>query len=170
MAINTTLSDPMAPRRQFMLVQAAKASVGLALGLAFFTVAGRPDWAEGLALAGLAAPGVLALLGLTMMPLARLEQIGLAGFAALIGYLALLTGGMSSPLVVWFALVPAEAALCGGRPAVVRAGLRRAPRCWWWRRCRRWATCRCRGWPIRARCRFGKSMPARFWRRWCRRC
>ena len=52
-----------------------------------------------------------------------LEQIGLAGFAALIGYLALLTGGVVSPLVVWFALVPAEAALAGGRPAVVRAGL-----------------------------------------------
>ena len=28
-----------------------------------------------------------------------------------------------SPLVVWFALVPAEAALAGGRPAVVRAGI-----------------------------------------------
>jgi two-component system, cell cycle sensor histidine kinase DivJ len=124
MAINTsTISDPNAQRRLFVLVQAAKASVGVALGLAFFGVAGRPDLAETIALAGLAAPGLLALLGLTAMPLARLEQIGLAGFAALIGYLALLTGGVASPLVVWFALVPAEGALSGGRPAVVRAGL-----------------------------------------------
>ncbi|MBA2587985.1 MAG: PAS domain-containing sensor histidine kinase [Alphaproteobacteria bacterium] len=124
MAINTsTISDPNAQRQLFVLVQAAKASVGVALGLAFFGVAGRPDLAETIALAGLAAPGVLAILGLTSIPLARLEQIGLAGFAALIGYLALLTGGVASPLVVWFALVPAEGALSGGRPAVVRAGL-----------------------------------------------
>ena len=123
MAINTNISNPKEQRRQFVLVQAAKASVGLALGLAFFGVAGRPDLAEAIALAGLAAPGALAILGLTSMPLARLEQIGLAGFAALIGYLALLTGGVASPLGVWFALVPAEAALSGGRPAVVRAGL-----------------------------------------------
>ena len=40
----------------------------------------------------------------------------------LIGYLAILTGGVTSPLVVWFALVPAEAALSGGRVAVARAG------------------------------------------------
>src|SRR3954470_14684273 len=124
MAINTnSISDPKTQRRQFVLVQAAKASVGVALGLAFFGVAGRPDLAEAIALAGLAAPGALAMLGLTSVPLARLEQIGLAGFAALIGYLALLTGGVASPLVVWFALVPAEGALSGGRPAVVRAGL-----------------------------------------------
>jgi cell cycle sensor histidine kinase DivJ len=32
-----------------------------------------------------------------------------------------LTGGMHSPLLVWFALVPAEAALAGGRDSVVRA-------------------------------------------------
>jgi cell cycle sensor histidine kinase DivJ len=124
MAINAnSMSDPKAQRRLFVLVQAAKASVGVALGLAFFGVAGRPDLFEGIAFAGLAAPGALALLGLTSIPLARLEQIGLASFAGLIGYLALLTGGVVSPLVVWFALVPAEAALSGGRPAVVRAGL-----------------------------------------------
>ncbi|MBW8709446.1 MAG: PAS domain-containing sensor histidine kinase [Alphaproteobacteria bacterium] len=124
MAINTSsISDPKAQRRLFVLLQAAKAGVGVALGLAFFSMAGRPDLAETIALAGLAAPATLAVLGLTSLPLAQLEQIGLAGFAALIGYLALLTGGVASPLVVWFALVPAEAALSGGRPAVVRAGL-----------------------------------------------
>ncbi len=122
-----SFADPDAPRRLFVLVQAAKASVGVALGLAFFGMVGRPDTAELVAFLGLMAPGLLALLGLTAIPLAVLEQIGLASFAALIGYLALLTGGMTSPLVVWFALVPAEAALAGApnnsRRAVVRAGL-----------------------------------------------
>jgi cell cycle sensor histidine kinase DivJ len=62
------------------------------------------------------------LLGFLPISLARLEQTGLILFAALIGYLAALTGGVMSPLVVWFALVPAEAALAGGRADVVRAG------------------------------------------------
>ena len=114
-------------RRAFALVQLAKAAVGAALGLAFFGLVGRPDAAELVALAGLVSPALLTLLTLSSISLARLEQIGLAGFAALIGYLALLTGGMGSPLLVWFALVPAEAALAGGpndsRAAVVRAGL-----------------------------------------------
>ncbi|HEU0161450.1 MAG TPA: ATP-binding protein [Rhizomicrobium sp.] len=114
-------------RRQFVLVQAAKAAVGAALGLAFFCVTGRPDGAELLALAGLLAPAGLALLGLTRIPLPVLEQAGLALFALLIGYLAVLTGGLASPLVIWFALVPAEAALtgapAGSNRAVVRAGI-----------------------------------------------
>jgi cell cycle sensor histidine kinase DivJ len=68
-------------------------------------------------------PAGLVLLALTPVSLSALEQIGLASFAALIGYLAILTGGVVSPLVVWLALVPAEAALTGGRSAVLRAGL-----------------------------------------------
>ena len=115
--------DPGAQRRRFVLLQAAKACVSAVLGLAFFSMIGRPDTAETLAFAGLMIPGLLALLALTPVPLSILEQVGLASFAALIGYLAMLTGGVVSPLVVWFALVPAEAALTGGRSAVLRAGL-----------------------------------------------
>jgi cell cycle sensor histidine kinase DivJ len=125
MAVNTP--DSAGERRRFVALQAAKAGVGGALGLGFFGMIGRPDMAEGIAMAGLMAPALLALAGLTRVRLAVLEQVGLAGFALLIGYLAVLTGGMSSPLIVWFALVPAEAALSGGRQnqrgAVVRAGL-----------------------------------------------
>jgi cell cycle sensor histidine kinase DivJ len=62
------------------------------------------------------------LLALTPLSLSMLEQTGLILFAGLIGYLAELTGGVVSPLVVWFALVPAEAALTGDRSQVVRAG------------------------------------------------
>src|SRR5580692_13010675 len=112
-----------AQRRTFMLIQAAKAAVGGALGLGFFGMVGRPDPLEMLAMAGLLMPAGLALLGFSRIQLAILEQIGLGCFALLIGYLAILTGGVTSPLVVWFALVPAEAALVGGRRAVMRAGI-----------------------------------------------
>ena len=123
MTANTQLLDQRAQRRRFVAIQAAKGAVGAVLGLGFFGVLGTPDMAEAIAMAGLMAPAVLALLGLTRMPLPALEQIGLASFALLIGYLAALTGGVMSPLTVWFALVPAEAALAGGRPAVTRAGI-----------------------------------------------
>ncbi len=123
MAVNTQHPDQRAQRRRFVAIQAAKGAVGAVLGLAFFGVLGPPDTAEAIAMAGLMAPAALALLGLTRIPLAVLEQVGLAGFALLIGYLASLTGGVTSPLTVWFALIPAEAALAGGRPAVMRAGI-----------------------------------------------
>ena len=123
MTTGEKFSDPQAQRRRFVLLQAAKAGIGAALGLAFFGMVGRPDGSEMVAFAGLLIPGALALLALTPVSLVALEQAGLASFALLIGYLAALTGGMASPLVVWFALVPAEAALTGGRPAVWRAGL-----------------------------------------------
>jgi len=112
-----------AQRRAFVHIQAAKALVGVMLGLCFFGMVGRPDTLELIAMGGLLMPGALALLGLTEIRLQVLEQIGLACFALLIGYLAILTGGVTSPLVVWLALVPAEAALVGGRPAVMRAGV-----------------------------------------------
>ncbi len=116
-------TDEQTQRRLFISVQAAKAAVGAVLSLAFLSLVGRPDAAETVAIAGLMAPALLAVLGFMRIRLSILEQAGLATFAILIGYLAALTGGMTSPLIVWFALVPAEAALAGGRPAVLRAGM-----------------------------------------------
>src|SRR5579883_2034572 len=110
-------------RQTFLAVQGAKAALGAVLGLLFFVFIGRPDLLEWIALAALVAPAGLALLSFTAMSLGSLEQASLAAFALLIGYLAILTGGMTSPLLVWFALVPAEAALAGGSKAVARAGL-----------------------------------------------
>src|SRR5580698_7993524 len=98
-------------RRLFALVQGGKALIGAVLGLGFVLVVGRPDLFEGIAVAGLLAPALLALGVLTPLSLAILEQSGLALFALLIGYLAALTGGLQSPLIVWLVLVPAEAAL-----------------------------------------------------------
>jgi cell cycle sensor histidine kinase DivJ len=122
MAVNNSTFDAKALRRRFIAVQAAKGAVGAGLALGFAGLVGRPDSAETVAMAGLAAPLALALLGFLPISLPRLEQAGLILFAGLIGYLAALTGGVISPLVVWFALVPAEAALVGGRSQVVRAG------------------------------------------------
>ncbi len=122
MAVKNSSFDAKALRRRFIAVQAAKAAVGAGLALGFAGLVGRPDSAETVAIAGLVAPLGLALLGFLPISLDRLEQAGLILFAALIGYLAALTGGVTSPLVVWFALVPAEAALAGGRAQVVRAG------------------------------------------------
>jgi two-component system, cell cycle sensor histidine kinase DivJ len=115
--------DRKAQRRLFVGVQSAKAVLGAVLALAFIGLVGRPDAVEAVAIAGLLAPALLAALAYTGVPLALLEQAGLAIFAALIGYLAALTGGVASPMIVWFALVPAEAALAGGRPAVLRAAV-----------------------------------------------
>jgi cell cycle sensor histidine kinase DivJ len=129
MAVNTNISSTVpldisgAQRRLFRMVQAAKAAVGAGLAVAFVALVGRPDLAETIAIAFLLTPVALLLLAFTRIPLPLLEQAGLGIFAGLIGYLALLTGGVVSPLVVWFALVPAEAALSGGRPAVMRAGV-----------------------------------------------
>jgi cell cycle sensor histidine kinase DivJ len=115
--------DLVHARRRFATVQVAKAALGAMLWLAFVALVGKPDMMETLALAGFLAPCVLALLAILGVSLDILESASLACFAALIGYMAGITGGMHSPLIVWFALVPAEAALAGGRVAVLRAAV-----------------------------------------------
>ncbi len=107
-------------RRRFVAVQAAKAAIGACLALAFALLVGKPDFAEAIAIGGLLAPGALALLAFAPVTLELLETVSVASFAALVAYLAALTGGMLSPLVIWFALLPAEGALAGGRAAVWR--------------------------------------------------
>jgi cell cycle sensor histidine kinase DivJ len=113
--------EDRASRRRFAAVQGMKALVGAALAAGFIVLVGRPDIAEMVAIAGLLIPAVLAALAFTSLSLEALETAGLASFAMLIGYLVALTGGMGSPLIVWFALIPAEAALAGGEQAVIRA-------------------------------------------------
>jgi cell cycle sensor histidine kinase DivJ len=108
-------------RRQFAAVQLAKAGLGTLLWLAYAALIGRPQPADIIALGGFLSPCLLALLAMLGVALPRLESASLALFAALVGYMVGLTGGMHSPLLVWFALVPAEAALAGGRDAVLRA-------------------------------------------------
>jgi len=123
MGIKTDIGPAVAERRRFVAVQAARAAIGTVLGLALFGLGGRLGLPEILATVWLMVPALLALGGLAGLSLALLERLSLVSFTALIAYLALLTGGLVSPLTVWFALVPAEAALAGGRPAVLRAGV-----------------------------------------------
>jgi cell cycle sensor histidine kinase DivJ len=113
--------EKSADRRRFVAVQAAKACVGGCLSLGFAILVGRPDFAEAVAMAGLLAPAFFALLAFAPISLVVLETLALANLAALVAYMAALTGGMLSPLVIWFALLPAEAALSGERAAVWRA-------------------------------------------------
>ena len=116
-------SSPRAQRRRFMRMQAAKAGLGALLGLAFFVTIGRPDTAELFALSGfMIARPAWRCWHWRRFRFRCWSRSGLAGFAGLIGYLAILTGGVVSPLVVWLVLVPAEAALTGR--AVCRAARR----------------------------------------------
>ncbi len=108
-------------KQRFVAVQAAKAALGALLWLSYVALVGSPNLVEMLALAGLIAPFAFALLAIQGISLDILESASLACFAALIAYMVGITGGMQSPLIIWFALLPAEAALGGGRSAVVRA-------------------------------------------------
>ena len=110
-----------------------------------------------MAMAGLLAPGVLALLGFTPLPLALLEQAGLAGFAALIGYLAAADRrrGLAAGGVVRAGAGGSGAGGRARRPWCAPA-LRPARRCWWWRRSQ--AAGRAAA-VAAAPCRCGRSMP-----------
>jgi cell cycle sensor histidine kinase DivJ len=116
-----TRAGETALRKDYFALQTARAAIGAVLSAGYVAIVGPPDLAESVALAGLVAPAVLAALSFTRVPVFWLEQASQAIFAGLIGYLAALTGGVASPLIVWLALVPAEAALAGERPAVLRA-------------------------------------------------
>ncbi|HEV2561955.1 MAG TPA: PAS domain-containing sensor histidine kinase [Rhizomicrobium sp.] len=118
---STLAVAPEDQRHRLILVQAGKACVGAVLSAAFVALVGRPDIAEMLAIVWLLAPGALALVALSRANLELLESAALVLLAGQIGYLAAITGGATSPLIVWFVLVPAEAALAGERPAVLRA-------------------------------------------------
>jgi cell cycle sensor histidine kinase DivJ len=108
-------------RRRFATEQVAKAALGGILWFAYVMLVGRPGLLELIALAGFLAPCALGLLALLDVPLEILEAASFACFAALVGYVVGITGGMRSPLLVWFAVLPAEAALGGGRTSVLRA-------------------------------------------------
>ena len=66
-------TNQTAQRRLFVAVQASKAALGAALSVAFVFLVGRPDVAEAVAIAGLVAPAILALLAYTPVSLEILE-------------------------------------------------------------------------------------------------
>ncbi|HTT84767.1 MAG TPA: PAS domain-containing sensor histidine kinase [Rhizomicrobium sp.] len=110
-------------RRRFATEQVAKAALGGLLWFAYVMLVGPPDLPELIALAGFAAPCALGLLALAGVSLDVLEGASFVCFAGLIGYMVAITGGMHSPLLVWFVVLPTEAALAGGRACVLRAAV-----------------------------------------------
>lgn len=116
-----TLRETPGERQRYVRIQTAKAAVGACLALTFIFAVGRPDAVEWVAIAALLVPSVLAVLGVLRVPLCALESASHISFAAMIGFLVLITGGLASPLTIWFTLVPAEAALGGGKRPVARA-------------------------------------------------
>jgi cell cycle sensor histidine kinase DivJ len=108
-------------RRRFATEQVAKAALGGLLWFAYVVLVGQPDILELIALAGFLMPCALGLLALLGVSLVILETASFICFAALVGYVVAITGGVHSPLLVWFAVLPAEAALAGGRRSVLRA-------------------------------------------------
>ena len=115
--------DEAPARRRFVMLQSIKACLGLILAASYLVFVGPPDLPVWIVFGALVLPGWFALLAYSGVPLSFLESASLAGFSGLIGYLAALTGGVSSPLIIWLVLVPAEAALAGDRPTVMRAGV-----------------------------------------------
>ena len=113
-------------RRHFAMEQAAKSALGGLFWFAYVMLFGRPDFPALIALAGFLVPCALGLLALSGVSLAILETASFVWFAALVGYIVVATGGVRSPLLLWFVVLPAEAVLVDGRrwafPAAV-AGL-----------------------------------------------
>ena len=111
------------PRRRFIRTQTMKGVLGAFLCLVYASLFGGPDQAEALVFAGLVAP--LGLAAATTLPIGLpvLEAASLVALAALLAVLGSVTGGLSSPFLVWLVLVPFEAALIGRRGVVVFAAL-----------------------------------------------
>ena len=109
-------------RRHFIRTQSIKGGLGVVLSLGYIALIGGPDLAELVAFAGFVAPIALALAARTSVPLGRLEAASLGLFATLIALLSVLTGGLSSPFILWLVLVPFEGALAGRGRAVAFSG------------------------------------------------
>ncbi|HEX3653774.1 MAG TPA: PAS domain-containing sensor histidine kinase [Rhizomicrobium sp.] len=110
-------------RRRFIRVQLAKAAIGGSLAAGYTSIFGAPDLIDSVAIGALLSPVLLVVAALLRIPFAVLETASEALFAATVAYLVLITGGSASPLLIWMVLVPAEAALSGGRRSVVRAAV-----------------------------------------------
>jgi len=110
-------------RERFVRTQITKGLLGLLLCVLYAVLVGGPDIAEALVFVGLIAPLGLAAAAALPIPLATLEAASLVELASLLAILAALTGGFSSPFLIWLVLVPFEAALIGRRGVIVFAAI-----------------------------------------------
>jgi cell cycle sensor histidine kinase DivJ len=115
--------DPLARQRHRAFI-ASNLFAGLAaLGLlpAWWVLVGPTGFVEAVALIGLAAPAPIALWVSHGGDLGRAQSAAAAAAALVLGWLALFTGGISSPALLALGIVPIEAALSGRREVTRRA-------------------------------------------------
>jgi cell cycle sensor histidine kinase DivJ len=105
---------------RFMLTRLAIGAGGLSLVPAYIAWRGRLDLLETLVLVAIGLP-LLAVFVLSRTGRLDLAHcISAAALTLLIVALACMTGGATSPLLLWLAAVPAEAMFFGSRPYVAR--------------------------------------------------
>jgi cell cycle sensor histidine kinase DivJ len=117
-------SGTLRPLRQhFVRTQFIKGVFGVILSLAFLFYTQAIDTVVVLASAGLIAPLLFAYIGRVPIRLRILEVIAIALFSLVITFISIVTGGLTSPFLVWLMLVPFEGALARRRTTVAFAGL-----------------------------------------------
>jgi cell cycle sensor histidine kinase DivJ len=119
----SALADSLERMRheRFMLSRLAASIAALSLMPAYIAWRGRIGALELLVLVALALPLLAVFLLSRTGRLDLAHCISGAALTLLITTLACLTGGASSPLLIWLAAVPAEAMFFGSRPYVARA-------------------------------------------------
>ncbi len=101
--------------RDFIASHLAAGLLALLALTAFLAVAGRPSLAAAIAFLWLAAPLPIAFFLSRTGRLAAAQFLSSAALAGFLAYVATLTGGLASPVILWFAVIPAEAALAGSK-------------------------------------------------------
>ncbi len=116
-------SDPLAAARHrgFIGAQLAAGVAAIAAFPVWLAVGGPTRLAEAVAFALLAAPLLVAAFLSRTGRFETAHALSAAAFAGLITWLALLTGGAASPVLLWLVVVPLEAALSGSRQVTIGA-------------------------------------------------
>lgn len=116
-------AEPMMSARHYGFIRVHMlAAVASVLSLIGFTVlSGLPDYVVLTAMALLVLPFGIAIYLARSGNMARAQLLSSANLVFLAGYLSAFTGGISSFLLPWLAIVPIEAALSGSRRIVFAA-------------------------------------------------
>lgn len=99
--------------------------IGGALALAAFplyvSMSGPTSWIEAIAFALLITPIPIALYLSHSGRYEIAHMLSVLALACITGWMAMITGGISSPLIIWLAIAPLEAALSGSRRSIIIA-------------------------------------------------
>lgn len=88
----------------------------------YLAVRGVPGTVEAIAFGSLILPIAIATFLSRTGAYEQAHRLSAAAMTAIVSLIAVLTGGLSSFIVIWFALVPAEAVLSGSRRVIATAG------------------------------------------------